>query len=424
MPHFMLLFQTGFNEERDLHNEFVFAIPYLFERHQPHVMISTSSQQPVDISITIPGISFQQNYTINKTNGADISLPTSSHILMHVGKQNRTVIVRASDTVSVYAIDNDYEDGDAFQALPSSQLGTEYYIASFRPWHIYPSFLCVSAIHANTSVSISNQSGLVNHVVLEQYESFRYDGDADADEDLSGFFVQSDKTVAVVSGSSSIIPGPDGTADGLLDAMIPVQNFARNFVLFPFLSLSSEFLYRVFASHASTTLSLSNGNVTLDEPGDYYEGSTSEDTVISMEADKPVMTVLYMKGSDSGTRNMGDPSMLVVPPVSAYTNNVTFPVFNYTHQEPHVNFINVVISCDNIDGLLFDGTNMTSWNKLTTDDYSMCCLRGNVPVGFHSVTHGNLSATFFVYVYAVNWRSSYTYSASGIEPVLNSGKFS
>ena len=327
-------------------------------------------------------------------------------------------IVRASDTVSVHVVDSEYNGGDTFQAFPSSQLGTEFYIASYKPYsRLYPSFLCVSAIHANTSVSISKQSELVNHVILQQYESFRYDGAVD--EDISGIFVRSDKSVSVVSGSVSIIPGPTGGADGLLDAMISVQNFAQHFVLFPFFSFSSGFLYRVFASNVSTTLYMSNGNVTLDEPGDYYEGSTSGDTVISIEADQPVMTVLYMKGLDA----IGDPSMLVVPPILAYANNITFPVFNYPDSD-HVYFINVVSSCDNIDGLLLDGTYMTSWNKLTTDDHSMCCLRSNVSIGLHSVNHGNLTTTFFVYVYAANGHSSYTYSVNGIEPVLNSGKFS
>ena len=414
------LFQTGFSEERDLHNEFVFAIPYLpishSSMHPPHVLISTSSRHHVNITISIPGISLQQNYTIT-SGGVDISL--NPIICLNAGDVKwKTVIVRASDTVSMHAVDNEHRGGDGFQAFPSSQLGTEFYIASYQPWSTYSSFLCVTATHANTSVSISKQSGPVHNLILQQYESFRYDGAVD--EDLSGTFVQSDKTVAVVSGSFSVLPG-SGSADGLLDGMISVQNFARNFVLFPFLSLSSGFIYRIFASNASTRLYMSNGNVTLNKPGDFYEGSTSGDNVVSIEADQPVMTVLYMKGSDAN--NIGDPSMLVVPPVSAYTNNVTFPVFDFTDQD-HKYFINVVIRCDNIDGLLFNGIFMASWNKLTTDDYSMCCLRSNVSVGFHSVTHGNLSAAFFVYVYAMDRYSSYTYTTSGIEPAPYSGKFS
>ena len=108
--------------------------------------------------------------------------------------------------------------------------------------------------------------------------------------------------------------------------------------------------------------------------------------------------------------------MFVVPPVSSYTNNVTFHVLEY--QTLHDYYINVVTDCEHIDGLVFDDSILvSSWEKLTTDDQSMCCARSTVTSGHHSVTHTNHMVRFSVNVYAICFQScgsSYGYSVRGI----------
>ena len=83
----------------------------------------------------------------------------------------------------------------------------------------------------------------------------------------------------------------------------------------------------------------------------------------------------------------------------------------------HTSYINVVTECENIEGLAFDDDiSVTSWNKLTADGQNMCCVRNNVTSGYHSVTHTNKGARFFVYVYGISegHGSSYAYTATGI----------
>ena len=93
----------------------------------------------------------------------------------------------------------------------------------------------------------------------------------------------------------------------------------------------------------------------------------------------------------------GNPSMLVVPPVSLYTHSVTFTVFEC--RKSYTYYINVVTECENIDRLVFsDDTSVAAWNRLTTDDQTMCCARSNVTSGYHSITHANQTARFFVSV--------------------------
>ena len=161
---------------------------------------------------------------------------------------------------------------------------------------------------------------------------------------------------------------------------------------------------------------MSGGNMTL-EPGEYHQVNIDRDIGVFIEVDQSTMVAQYMKGFATTTPTLGDPSMLIVPPVSAYANDVTFSVFRYSAL--HKYYINVATKCENVAGLLFDDAiSMASWDNVTTD--SMCCVRGEVSTGFHSVSQANPAATFSVSVYALGTPagpsipSSYLHLASGM----------
>ena len=397
----------------------MFTIPTLWVSdplYTSRVAITTALEHPVYTTLSIPGSSMEIiNNTISKGKSANITLPGDIRMIRGDGKQWKTIIVRASDNVSVFVIDNVWKHGDAFQARPSSKQGNEYCVASYRPCcATRPSFICISTIHPNTKVSISNHSELIHNVVLQKYESYRYDGIEY--EDLSGYLVQSDKPVTVTSGGTPFIPEGVGNQDGVVDQLVSTRSWGTLYHIFPFQSLTTGFVYRVFASNTSTALHMSDGSVEYVQPGKFFEGNVEGNTVVTFQSEHPVLVVQFMKGYYSSTTYRGDPSMFVVPPVSSYTNNVTFHVLEY--QTLHDYYINVVTDCEHINGLVFDdSTLVSSWDKLTTDDRSVCCVRSNVSTGYHSVTHINQMARFSVTVYAICFHrcgSSYAYSARGI----------
>ena len=84
--HF-LFHHTGFCADV----EFVFAIPYsgYLGGREPRFMISTTEQR-VNTTISISAITFQDSYSIDKNNGAEFTLPHTSHIQPGDGKQNKT----------------------------------------------------------------------------------------------------------------------------------------------------------------------------------------------------------------------------------------------------------------------------------------------------------------------------------------------
>ncbi|XP_072023107.1 uncharacterized protein [Amphiura filiformis] len=137
--------------------------------------------------------------------------------------------------------------------------------------------------------------------------------------------------------------------------------------------------------------------------------------MLSLTSNSSVMVAQYMKKYEANNPYRGDASMLIVQPNTWYVNHVTFPVFNYTRSINHTYYVNVIIQCDYVDGLLFDGLllNVDTWDQLTAPDDSSCCLRNIVSPGHHSISSTNLKARFSVSVYAIaeDFGSSYTYQA-------------
>ncbi|XP_072048449.1 uncharacterized protein [Amphiura filiformis] len=207
-----------------LSNEFIFAMPRP-QNSLPHVIITTSSSLPIVTTLAIPGMGITVTKHITKYSPADIVLPDDVRFEKD-GKQNKTVIVTSSGSVSVYAFDNEYCCGDGLQVLPSSQLGTRYYIANYTPYpRSSPPNLVISALTSNTSVYIKTKTGPEQSAVLSRFESYRFTGNFIGSDnyDLSGTLVESNYPIAVISSGKTVVPEVGGSShSGLADQMPPV----------------------------------------------------------------------------------------------------------------------------------------------------------------------------------------------------------
>ncbi|XP_072038908.1 uncharacterized protein [Amphiura filiformis] len=397
---------------RQTEYQFVFGIPdsgWDDVNHTPHVFITTSLTLPIETTLSIPGIGFKSVNVVTKSTAVDVPLPENILMMAGDGKQNKTIIVTASNTVSVYGFDSPRGNGDGFIAVPSAQLGTQYYAvsASYRYQNTHTSFICISSLNDDTSVFIKTKSGQEHNLNLNKYESYRFDSVTD----VSATFIGSSKPVAVISGGN---PAGSTKIESMFEQLPPVHNWGKHFLLTPFLSIQTGYLYRVFAAENSTRLNINSNSVTLDA-GEYYEGGISGDIVILLSSNLPVMVIEIMRDRDSNL-GRGDYAALLISPVKHYTNNVTFPVFRYINTYYTINYyINVVIDCYMVNGLLYDDIyieSMTGWDHLTSEDGSMCVVRRTVTTGSHSVSHSDVSARFTVSVYGIcNCALAYAFPA-------------
>ena len=402
--------------------EHVFTVPVIqYRGGGPHVLVTTSSYKPVNVSLSIPGLGFKIYKTITRLTDSSLwdidLLSTIGHDIRTVGgigKQNTTLIVRSSDIVSVHAISQDYGGGDGFVVFPTNHLGTTHYVASYQPYNRNDSsFVCITALYMNTSIYIQTNRKQIRET-LRQYETYRFDGDEY--EDLTGALVQSDEPIAVISGVRAKVSSTFGSRlDGLLVQIPPTNMYGKKFSIVPFQSLNISYVYRVQTLNASTTLNFSDGKVVEIKPAipgvkSFYEADATGHEMISFTSDQPVMVAQYLKSAEHPLR--GGPAMLIVPPFSHFGHNVTFPVFQFHRVFEH--FITVIAECTAMDdGFQLDDAPV-DWYQTNPIDETMCYANHNVTVGQHSITHANPMTTFYVSVFGICRKcySSYAFLAN------------
>ena len=381
---------------------FVFSIPTTYNYpDSPRVTITTSSPEPVNVNISIPGLGFRTSRIVTRYQHTGITLPHSVRLEKGDGTQNKTIIVQSSGPAAVYVIDNEFAGGDSFLALPIFELGTKYLVASFSSVDPkYPSFFCVSALNEKTHVGFRSYAGRENHVVLQAYESFRFDGELG--EDLTGSLVVSDKPIAVVSGAYTQVPTGTDRLDGLLEQLPSAESWGRNYILSPFLGRKSGYLYRVISSEHSVLLTISGEGVASLKAFSIFERRIVGDEMISITADCPVMVIQYMTGYDSEDPPRGDPSMIVIRPLKAFTNNLTFSVLPLKVPQHVAYNVHVIVNCSAVNQLVFDNTlPWTNVGLLQNEETLMCLVRGQVGIGVHSTAVMDASERISVYVYAI-----------------------
>ena len=304
----------------------MFSVPTTYKYSDPpRVTITTSSPEPVNINISIPGLGFRTSSILTKHKHADFTLSPSLRLNKGDGTQNKIIVVQSLGPAAVYVIDSEFAGGEIFLALPIFELGTKYFVASFTSVDPkYPSFFCVSALDEETHVSFRSYSRRENHIALQAYESFRFDGAVG--EDLTGTLVASDKPIAVVSGVYTQVPTGTDRLDGLLEQLPSAESWGRNYILSPFLGRKSGYLYRVISSGHNVSLKISGEGVISLKAYSIFERHVVGDEMISVTADYPVMVIQYMTGYDSEDPPRGDPSVVVIRPLKSFTNNLTFAV--------------------------------------------------------------------------------------------------
>ncbi|XP_072043887.1 uncharacterized protein [Amphiura filiformis] len=106
------------------------------------------------------------------------------------------------------------------------------------------------------------------------------------------------------------------------------------------------------------------------------------------------------------TDNVGDPFMVVLPSIQAFSYNVTFPVLTLSENPQY--FISITSECSNIESFYLDGMPLINNERiLQTSDGIFCVLRTSITTAFHSVTHPSASFLVMVYGFAILYGYGY-----------------
>ena len=393
----------------------MFTFPYKSEGGIPSLFVTTEEQNPVTITVSVPGIGFTHHAAVSRDQMASIDLPEEAAIQDRYGrgKYDRTMIVDATDSVSVHGYYGTSRTADGFLVMPTTVLGRQYVATSSDRYTQWPndSELAVSATQDETTVVIGDPVGVA--IVLQQYETYHYVAYSSFATDVTGVFVTADKPISVMSGHQcGFVPVGVLACDYLMEHIPPISALGRHYVLAPFMGRQSGYIFRVVsAARGMTNITISDGQTESLLAGQYYQGDVATNVVITISADKPIAVSQYAKGvhSDNVT---GDPFMIVIPSTHAYSNNVSFPVATLS-RNPQQSYISVITACQYSDSITLDDQPLSSLSvqMLRSPQGDYCLLQTPVTNGSHSVTHPSQDASFLVLVYGFAWAESYGYVA-------------
>ena len=311
------------------------------------------------------------SHSVNQYSTTVVNLcPELRTLTYNAPDRNKGVLVQAegNKTISVYGENTKTSSSDAFLALPSVEytcpgVYTYIFTSTTNPntasGKLLSSFLLV-AWEADTTININVTSAapriflpsdirvgpfftnavdgkLDFNINLKSHLSTFYysdqNGNGNEDIDLSGSFVTSNKPLSVYAGHQcGRFPTDISFCDSLVEQLPPTLTYGQLFLGVPLDRGSSNLNqhYTVVVSQDNTLVNFTcskNGTISKEETKTVNTGgkevfSSDFDEYCCIESSGPASVIQFARGAGN-VLSVGDPFMVIVPPVEQYSNRYT-----------------------------------------------------------------------------------------------------
>lgn len=333
----------------------------------PRPFLYINSETGATGTVAVPGINFSQNFTVAAHQVITVPLPFPDTFTLGSEIISKTGIhISADHPITVYGVNYEHQESDAFLALPVAVLGTEYINASYsNAGLVQGSELGIVAAYDNTTVTITPSVKTVGRlagqpftVVLHQgrtYQLRNTDGDRFTNHigDLTGTIITSDKPVAVFGAHlCPNIPGNTAACNLIVEQLTPTNTWGTRFATMQLAFRTKGDPFRILAAKDNTNISINGNPATNLARGQFYEVTLATPSYIT--SDQPVMVVQYEFGTDfDGIQ--GDPTMIVIPPLDQFRASYTISTVQVEPNWFQLNFANVIVPAAAIPSLQLDG---------------------------------------------------------------------
>jgi RHS repeat-associated protein len=391
-----------------------------FSDFPPRPFLYINSETDTSGTVAIPGINFSQNFTVAAHQLITVPLPfpdaftLGSEIISKKG-----IHITADHPVTVYGVNYEHQETDAFLALPVSTLGTEYINASYSNNGLVPgSEFGIVAAYDNTTVTITPSVNTVGRpagqpftVVLHQGRTYQL-RNTDVDfrsthvGDLTGTIITSNKPIAVYGAHlCPNIPGNIQACNHIVEQLTPTNTWGTKFATMPLVFRTKGDPFRIIAATDNTNFSVNGVPVATLNRGEFYELTLTQPSYIV--ADQPIMVVQYEFGT-SFDGIQGDPSMMLVPPLDQFRSSYTISTVNIEANWFRLNYVNVIVPTGAISSLQVDGApaDATLFREVPGSGFSGAQIA--VSPGVHQLT---ANSPFGAFVYGLAPSDAYGYTA-------------
>jgi gliding motility-associated-like protein len=364
--------------------------------------------------ISIPGQAWSQNFSVTANSTTTISIDPAQALPLGVGIEDMAILLTSDVDVHVYARNYLSKVSDASIVLPTSGLGSEYFVTCYNPAITFGTkaaeFIIV-ATEDNTLVNITPtatitpgaSSGNTYSITLNKGQLYQ----AQSYGDLTGTFIEVDpgtqgnKPIAVYGGNENVKVGGCQYYDHLYDAMIPLSVWGKEYIGVPFKNrLGDEFI--VVASEDGTNIEIGGSTQNLDRGESYLYFSDSTHFVCS---DKDISFTQFCRGYECDNMD-GDPLMIVQSSLDQSLKEISFNAFTSTTITNY--YVNVICPNSISTQLFLDGADISSQLTPLASNISYSYAKIDITFGNHYLS-SNKGITASVYGFGD--KESYGYSA-------------
>ncbi|XP_078578780.1 IgGFc-binding protein-like [Branchiostoma floridae x Branchiostoma japonicum] len=400
------------------------------DRHNPKLFIACPHQSGSTVTITTPSNGLSTTVQVTYGQVKKVEVDRVAVELRGSVKSDKAVHVTSDVEIVVYGIFAERRSTDAFLALPTDVLGTEYYAAcssiarnrNQEGFRDMPSQFGVVGVHDGTTVTITPsqdvefgsqnyRTGQAFSARLDRFETLQ----VQATEDLTGSKITADQPVAVLSGNVFAYCKPmdehqSGTGDHLEQMIPPVDTWGKEFVTVPLTKHRRGDLFRVIAARDNTQVVVTNENTKTLNAGEFWEIDIPSDEYRHVTSSEPVLLVQYSKtGAVDSTAT--DPFMMIIPSVAQFEAEYAFSTVDLLSDPSRTtHHINLVTSSADKAGLRLDGQQLPSnidWHNVPGTRYAAAQL--TIDRGTHTVRHMSPIVTIGLFSYGFTEMESYGY---------------
>jgi gliding motility-associated-like protein len=293
--------------------------------------------------------------------------------------------ITADQPVAVYAhILNAARSGSTL-VLPTTVLGKEYYVASYKSSlatsgsNNRRSQFGVIATQDNTTIQVTpvaadaagiHPANIPFTITLSKGDVYQYQ----SENDLTGTHIKSIGTasgncqpIAVFAGSTFTAMGCTNTSgDNLYQQLFPFASWGKTYYTAPFISRSFD-IFRILVQDPLEPVLVNGAALPLSSlmNGRFYEINTQGDnTPRIITSDKPICVFQYLVTQGCAGSANSDPEMVALNPIEQTLNNITVMSARNNLTPPNTNianhYLNIIFKTATLGSLQIDGAPPTA----------------------------------------------------------------
>ena len=377
---------------------------------EPSLQLFVTTPESSLVQFTVMSGEYRFTGEATSNSSTIVNLPHSLQVRTST-ERNKGIHVKAEGERKIVVYGLSYEEftTDAFLALPCSSLASDEYVyygmTYSSPSNDVTADILIVGCENNTIVTTPTSSILINRLESYLIQS----------RDSTGMRISSSRPISFFSNHECTnIPSDVLACDHLSEQIPPTSTWGRSFFVASLLGRSSGEIFRIMAAKNLTTVTVNCTTFrqvevyNLPEAGDWQEFEIRPSSFCIIESSSPILVNQFARGN--GFDSIGDPFMMMIPPIEQYSNSYVFNVL----PSFSTNYITVYVAMEHYqpNQIFVDNSIIHSlWVSVYCSNGILCGYITRMPLapGEHSLFHQDSNARIGVSAYGFNSFNSYGY---------------